>query len=188
MNKLTAALVVYSILAFGSAKSFSTPIEFTFDIRWVVGALAGNTSQVFITLEGYTGTGSESFNPLGTNSGRALEEISAEVNSVLFRETDDMNFPAEPIISTLDGAIETLHFRPINGEHRMLVAEKFGTCPYEICTVYSGLSAGPSGGFVEKSSWRIYEPSEVPSPPTLLLLTLGLAALRFNALKRRKSD
>ena len=98
-NLATVILLVFLIPLAHAASS-----DFRFSITWS----DSTTSTVFLTLEGYTGTGLEIFSP--DDSSLTLSDLQVEAYGRSFENTGDIDYPAKPVIQLLDGELSALDF------------------------------------------------------------------------------
>lgn len=163
MRNLYRFLLVIALSTTASTAQ-AIPLDFSFKVDWDAGFLLGSSSTVFVTLEGYTGTGLEVFRP----GGEGLLAMSTTVDGMFFSELDDLDYPILPQIQLVDGG---------------LIGSAFHTAvPYELVintggASYSTPTSGLAQGDIDTASFRLVE--SIPLPATLPLITLGIACLVY---------
>lgn len=114
------ALVAAFVFACGVSSAQAASTSFSFDILWS----DSTTSTVFLTLEGYTGTGLETFSP--DEPVRVLSNLELDAYGQLFEMVDDNAYPLKPVIQLLDGALTKVDFH-LNNEDRNSLAALLST-------------------------------------------------------------
>lgn len=155
-------------LLFHSASSWAMPMDYTFDVIFVTGPLSGQTETVFVTLDGVTGKGAESFSPT-----TGLQAFDFTFGSQTFNITDDIAFDVFPLIQLTEGTLATVIYQAAKATRASI---RYVTSSAENTVIFDGFAFPISTGVVAPNTWG-QEPSVVPSPTPLALIALGLVGI-----------
>jgi hypothetical protein len=151
-------------------------VDFTFDVTLDTGDYAGETFTGTFTLDGFTGSGMEEFRPEGSVSGatgtiRAFDILGMEAG-------DDDRYPDYPLISAYDGDITVMSYagNPWGDTDKRC---KFGCIDIEFSPQENNvwISSGCCGFDLPQGHGTITNIAVVPLPPSIALLSLGLAGM-----------
>jgi hypothetical protein len=104
------------LLVFLMPLTHAAPSDFRFSIIWS----DSTTSTVFLTLEGYTGSGLETFSP--DDPSLTLADLQVEAYGQVFENTGDIAYPANPVIQLWDGELSVVDFHLKSGNSDSLAA------------------------------------------------------------------
>ena len=169
-------IAVVCVLALMSKAAVAMPMDYTFDVIFDTGPVAGQTESVFVTLDGVTGVGVETFTPL-----TGMLAFSFSFGGFDFDIFDDRDYPVSPAVVLRDAALDAVdYFTDSSVVPSARIQARVG---FSNDVAFDVFPQGVSTGDVAFNSWREVESEEVPAPGTIALFALGLMGL---GLQRRK--
>ncbi|MCB1689952.1 MAG: hypothetical protein KDI33_15755 [Halioglobus sp.] len=168
------------VFTVGACTVKASPMNYTFDIDWYSGTLAGTSSPVALTIDGYTGVGIEVFQPFS-----GLMAFSIVIEGVEFSITDDHQYPNSPTLAFEDGVLFFVNAglqTPPGTDKQFSVTYHPDYFDYASYGIFK-----PDGELAEGSvNVASFGPQRtVPATATLPLLGMGLAAIGYSRRKRK---
>ena len=156
---------------FNATSSLAMPMDYTFEIDFTTGTLAGTIATVFVTLDGVT-SGATEWCEVGS-SGCRLEVFDFTFGTDSFSIWNDIT--SSPVVFLTGGVLSGASFR-VQEDERPFAQINFTQVSYK------DSSDVESTGTVDLTSWALVE--NVPAPATLALFGLGLAGLGWSRRKQ----
>ena len=190
-------LVAVWVFALGTSIANATPMQFTFGIELVDSFSVTSVERVYVTLEGYTGIGEETFFTCVSPwcGGGTLLNLEFSYSGVNYSDLDDrLLYPWQSYnldyLTLSDGDLAEMR---IGVQNSSLTAwgMRYFSNPYENRVSYGGLIYSFNGS-VNQLTWAPANTGGTVSlPTTLALFGIGLAGLggsRHKKAKRTKSS
>lgn len=175
LQTLKSTILLIALFVMNTSAAHAMLIDFEFDLT-----LNGSSETGSFTLDNFTGTGQEKFDPQGppatADATGIVTAFQVSHSGIDFTLLDDKDYPESPVIESLDGLINSIiyeaEFTDSSGDSYLLeIAFNPGRNIVEFID--------PIGNTAEGEITAIRQVSQIPEPATFALLTLGLAGLGF---------
>lgn len=191
---IASTLLTFSILLHPTT-SWAATTDYTFEIDWVIGSLAGTSSTVFVTLDGVTGVGVEDFSPYVDVGGEWIPAGVLEFQTTIGGYTFNREFvglESFPQVRLTDNNLTSVKYSTPGDTDILLSLRDFNTSTSGLVwNVLFDVTAGEDQnlGFYDFNSWTNVSSVPLPAAAWLFLAALSglwLAGLRQSGRRQQK--
>ena len=107
-------------LSLAPVAGMAIPMDYSFDVDWTSGGLAGTSTTVYVTLDSLSGSGEEIFTPSDSPPGQ-LFSLETTVYGLLYTAADDA-----PYLRFISGSLVEFNYTAFRGDgNSLLISNDF---------------------------------------------------------------